>query len=493
MSEGIVGLDIGTSSCKVVIFNSAGEELSRASSETYQNNSPQPGWVEQDPDVVWRAVVGVIKESVSRLPADCQVMAVCMAAQSGSVIPVDKNGDPVYPLITWLDGRSEEIVEDWKKSGIEDQVKSLSGWSLYSGLPLPTIAWLKKNLPDVFLSTRHFFSINDLIAFRLTGERITNPSNAGGMQLVDIRTGAWSEDLCDLAGITSAQLSSIQPSAARIGEIPDDICREVGLRSGAVLYNGGHDQGCTALGLGITDPGKLLLAGGTAWVFTSVSTDPGQTGIPESLDLNFHVVPERWTISQSLGGLGASLEWWLKQAWTGSRTERFSSLDQLLLEKKLNPDLFFIPLTGGHDDPSTTRSGGFIGLGLHHGREDLARAIMEGAGYELLWAVEPLRNKGLDITELWLVGGASASPVWSQILADITECSIQIPAYDQWPAAGAAMLAGKSLGVIDEQGQGWKNLRDDSLIIPADQARSGEYQRSFEAYRKIVNHVRVEI
>ncbi len=245
--------------------------------------------------------------------------------------------------------------------------------------------------------------------------------------------------------------------------------------------------------MGITDPGKLLLAGGTAWVFTSVIKDPGQSGIPDSLDLNFHVVAERWTISQSLGGLGASLEWWIEQAWRGSRTERFSSLDNLLVEKKLNPDLFFIPVTGGHDDPATTRSGGFIGLGLHHGREDLARAIMEGAGYELLWALEPLRDKGLEINELWLVGGASASPVWSQILADITGCSIQIPAYDQWPAAGAAMLAGKTLGVIDGQSQGWNTLREDSLVIQADLARSGEYQRLFEDYRKKVNYLRAEM
>jgi xylulokinase len=490
MKEAILGVDVGTSSCKAVVFDSLGLEISRATSATYQNNSPQPGWVEQDPEEVWNAVLQVMAETVKLVKDDYQIGSVCLAAQSGSLIPADHDGNPVYPLLTWLDGRSEVIVQDWKASGLEKRVKSLSGWSLYPGLPLPTIAWIKANLPEIFADSRHYFSVNDLFAFRLTGERISNPSNAGGMQLLDITSGTWQPELCQLAGITPDQLSKIQPSSTIIGEIENSICRQVGLPAGTPLINGGHDQGCTALGLGITEPGKLLLACGTAWVFTAISADPSQSILASNLDLNYHVVPDRWTISQSLGGLGASLEWFLEQAWEGSRSERYASLDQLLKTTEPNQELFFIPLTGGHDDPATTRSGGFAGLQLHHSRVDMARAVMESAGYELLWALESLQGSEQEIEELFLVGGAASSPVWPQILADILGLPIHIPGYDNWPAVGAAVLAGLSTGIFENPQQAAKIFHKDSKMLKPGNQRSAAYRNSFKKYRQITEQIR---
>ena len=183
-------------------------------------------------------------------------------------------------------GGQRILVARWKDAGIQEKVKPLSGWSLYPGLCLPTIAWLRENDPETFAAARHYFSVNDFIAYRLTGEMVSNPSNGGGMQLVDIQTADWNAELCDLAGITPKQLSHIQPAGSIIGEIKSEICRETGLTRGAILVNGGHDQVITALGLGIIDPGKLLLACGTAWVFTGVTDTPDMTRIPPSLDLN---------------------------------------------------------------------------------------------------------------------------------------------------------------------------------------------------------------
>ena len=142
------------------------------------------------------------------------------------------------------------------------------------GLCLPTIAWLRQYNPDVFQQATHYFSVNDFIAHRLTGKFVSNPSNAGGMQLIDLQSGEWSEELCELAGINSGMLSAVQPSGSIIGEISPTICNLTGLNPGVVLVNGGHDQVCTALGLGINHPGKFLLACGTAWVFTGILTSP---------------------------------------------------------------------------------------------------------------------------------------------------------------------------------------------------------------------------
>ncbi len=155
MIKGILGIDVGTTSTKMVLFDLEGRELGRASSSPYSNHTPFPGWVEQDPEELWQAVLTVIKTLISSLSQPVHIRALSMAAQSGSLIPADAEGNPVYPMITWLDGRAEEIVQVWKKEGQQEWVKPLSGWSLYPSLCLPTIHWLKKNIPEVFASTEN--------------------------------------------------------------------------------------------------------------------------------------------------------------------------------------------------------------------------------------------------------------------------------------------------------------------------------------------------
>lgn len=209
MKIALLGVDIGTTSTKAVLFAGNGTELARAASKPYRNHTPHPGWVEQDPEEVWQAVLSTLRGVMSQAGSGFQVIGICMAAQSGSLLPADEHGEPVYPLITWMDGRTDGMVARWKEAGIQEKVKPLCGWSLYPGLCLPTIAWLRENDPQTFAAARHYFSVNDFIAHRLTGEMVSNPSNGGGMQLVDIHTADWNADLCELAGITPEQLSRI--------------------------------------------------------------------------------------------------------------------------------------------------------------------------------------------------------------------------------------------------------------------------------------------
>ncbi len=493
MIDTLLGLDIGTTSTKAVLFDLEGAELARDISSPYPIHTPQPGWIEQDPEQVWQAVLTTIRGVLAKTTSRVNVVALCMAAQSGSLIPVDAKGEPVYALITWMDGRTNELVQQWLKDSLQDQVKSISGWSLYPGLCLPTIAWLREHNPQVFANTKNYFSVNDFIAYRLSGIKCTNPSNGGGMQLVDIHSGEWSLSLCALAGITTSQLSPIGPSGAIIGKIKPEICRLTGLSLTTALVNGGHDQGCTALGLGVNSPGKLLLACGTAWVITGVTRSPDMRFVPSLLDLNYHPLPEHWTISQSLGGLGASLEWWGNQAWQGtgkatSRREIFTALNEELFETKPGAqELYFLPLTGGHSGPATTQRGGFVGLQLSHTRADMARAILESAAFELLWALETIESAGLPVDKFWMVGGAANSPHWPTILADITGIPICLPQYDNWPALGAAILAGIGGNVFDTIDQGLARFQKPSRDLIANEELRAVYAQAFITYKNQVH------
>jgi sugar (pentulose or hexulose) kinase len=212
-----------------------------------------------------------------------------------------------------MDQRSRDLLVRWRAEGVADRVREISGWSAEPRLPLSTISWLCRSRPGVFAATERFLSVNDFLAQRLTGRSATNPSMAGEMLLTDIVTGQWSQELCDLVGIGPRHLSPILPSDVPLGTILPEVADLLGLDPQTSVINGGQDHACEALALWVTSKGAGLLACGTAWVINGLTESPSVGAIPSSMDLNHHVLPGRWVVSQFLGGLGACLEWWLGQ------------------------------------------------------------------------------------------------------------------------------------------------------------------------------------
>ena len=196
--------------------------------------------------------------------------------------------------------------------------------------------------------------------------------------------------------------------------------------------------------MGITNPGKMMLSTGTAWTVTAAVEAPSIDAMPEGLNLNYHVAAQRWTITQLLGGFGATVDWWLNQAWQspdpGSRSEKkqlYALLDRALLDSTPGShDLLFLPLGELAHNPGDLAGGGFIGMNLAHTRTDMSRAILEGCAFEVRWFLDDLRTAGMAVEELWISGGATGSPVWPQILADVTGLPIVLANYPNWAAAG---------------------------------------------------------
>lgn len=488
--DALLGIDVGTTTTKAALFDLNGIEIARFAAPPYHNYTPKPGWVEQDSEEIWQAWLTAVRHIIAQVGDKATIRAICMAVQSGSLLPANAAGEPVYPLITWMDGRSAELVQQWQAAGLQEQIRPHNGWSLYPAFCLPAIAWLRQHDPATFAAARRFLSLNDFLALRLTGQLVTNPSNGGGMQLVDIQSGQWSEAICQLLGITPAQLSPIQPSGSIIGPLLPDVCQATGLTEGTLLVNGGHDQGCTALGLGIQAPGKMLLACGTAWVFTAVRDLLAMGEVPGAMDWNFQVGNGRYTISQSLGGLGAVMEWWLNQAYRGlgaenGRQQMYATLNQELADTTPDPQLYFLPITGGHQDKGDQQRGHLHGLQLGHSRAHIARAIMESAAFELRWLLEPLQQAGMPTTQLWMVGGAAQSPHWPQILADVLGIPIHLPQYDNWPALGAAIVAGVGLGAFPNVADGLTRFQKPAQTIVPNGDRQMQYNEMFGRYKSV--------
>jgi xylulokinase len=486
MKDTILGIDVGTSSTKAILFDLSGNEVTSAG-QSYPLLTPQAGWVEQDSEEVWQALIHVLQDIVQQ-SSGYRILSLAIAAQAGSIVPVDLEGNQVYHMITWIYTRSQDLSRQWRADGTAATIRRLSGWQPFAGLPLPSISWLRQERPDVHMKAKRFLGPADFLIRRLTGCFATDLSAASEMLLVDIKTGLWSEELCEIGGVNPAMQSEIGWAGRKVGEISPEAARLTGLTEGTPVIAGGNDQPCAGLGMGMTAPGKVMLSTGTAWVIMSgVDTDT-TAAVPEWVNLYFHAVPEQRLGGQLVGGFGATVDWWLRQTF-GEETDHKSLYEQLNEAVRSSPagsqGLLFLSLSGPSQIMNAAPGGGFVGMELVHTRADMCRSILEGCAFEVRWALDELRSAGIPVKELWLAGGANRSPVWPQILADVCGLPLQVAGYADWAALGGAILAGWGIGAYPSLQEGITHLQPHLERLKPDPDLTDIYAQRLHAYQHI--------
>ena len=391
-----------------------------------------------------------------------------------------------------MDERGDEEARRALKARGEQWVYRLTGWPLFNGLPLQHIAWFRNHEPDGFGRTQRFLFVNDFIGERLTGIGSMNPADATITQLINVATCDWDERLLDIAGIRRDQVSPMYPSGHVVGPLSAWASEETGISRGALVVNGAHDQYCAAVALGATQPGLVMLSCGTAWVVLAVP-ESLEVGLQTGLAVSCHAVPDRWGAIRSLGGIGTSMEWFVDHIWGGAHSDE----DRVELYRSINESaaasppgssgVLFVPLAGGHATMLGGRGGGFYGLSLSSSRGDMARAVMEGVAFELRWVLEEIREAGLTIDQMRMVGGAAKSPLWPAIVADVTGTPVVLPAVREAASRGAAILAGVGAGVFPDAEAGSEAWRSAETTIAPDSDAQGAHDGFFSHYRSVWN------
>jgi xylulokinase len=357
------------------------------------------------------------------------------------------------------------------------------------------IAWFRDNRPEAFAATERFLFVNDFVVQRLTGRLCMNPSDAGITQLLSLDTGDWDEHLLAFAGARRDQMSPVQPSGTPVGGLTAEASQATGLARDVLVVNGAHDQYCAAVGAGVTRPGQVLLSCGTAWVVLAVPEDK-ESALDSGMSVSFHAVEDRWGALRSMGGVGTSLEWLLDNMWGGKemaegRDGLYEAVNRSVGQSAPGADgLSFVPLTGGHGRTFARTGGGFLGLSLAHNRADMARAVMEGIAYELRWVIQEMRAAGLGVAELTMVGGAAESPVWPQIVADVTGVPVALPSSRQAAGRGAAILAGVGAGWFSDAEAGFAALGGQEARLAPDPDLRSTYEAGFCAYQDRYDTIR---
>lgn len=497
MEQYLLGIDIGTSACKIAVFNREGKVIATANGD-YPVYYPHPGWAEQNPDEWWTAVCGAIKGILQKgnvLPE--QIAGVGIDGQSWSAIPMDKDGNVLTNTPIWMDTRAADICEELNEKIGADKIFQLSGNSLQPSYSTAKIIWYQRNLPDVYERTHKVLQSNSYIAYRLTGEFTQELSQGYGLHCFDMRTGTWNEEMGKKLGIPRELLPDIYPCHEVVGTVTAKASRECGLAVGTPVVAGGLDAACGTLGAGVIHPGETQEQGGQAGGM-SICTDTYKAD--PRLILSYHVIPGHWLLQGGTTGGGGVMRWMEKQFGDYEREEgKRQGKNSLVLfnemAEKVAPGsdgLVFLPYMSGERSPiwDPNAKGVFYGLDFSKTKAHFIRSAMEGVAYSLKHNLDVAKEAGAEVSVLRSMGGSANSLLWTQIKSDITGKPIIVPSSDTATTLGAVILAGVGVGM-------YKNF-EEAAALTVENKRSHEpnlqntqtYEKNYQVYLELYNNLK---
>jgi xylulokinase len=429
----LLGIDVGQTGCKVVIFNNRGGVLSSEYKE-HPLICPKDGWVEIEPNLIWNNIKNLIKTANQKVKND-KVKAFSISCQGETFTPVGKNNDDLYNSIVSLDNRGKDYCKFWEYELGKEKIFQITGMPLHPMYSINKILWVKDNLKDVFKKTKKFLCFEDYLFMKFGLIPTIDYSMAARTMAFDISNKNWSGEILESAKIDIELLPEVKHSGAIVGEISSKIADELGLEKNVVGVTGGHDQACGAFGSGIIEGKIAVNAIGTSDVLIPVLE---KICLSENMLKNNYccypyVLKDKFiTLSLNLTG-GLLLKWYRdtfcyeeKQTAKSTGKDVYRIIDETTHDKPVN--IFILPHFVGSGTPylDSNSRGLIIGLNLETDKSRLSKAIMESNAYENRLNIEKLESIGIEITKLVAIGGGAKSSKWLQIKSDVTGKKMQV-------------------------------------------------------------------
>jgi xylulokinase len=454
----LIGLDIGTTGCKAIVFSSEGKILGQGARE-YSILTPHPNWAEQDAEQVWRLAWDALREAVATA-GDDPPQALALSCQGEAVIPVDEKGAALRPAILGMDTRTD-AENDWlaERFGAEN-LFNRTGMPMHTINTLPKLLWLQRNEPEIWKTAQQFLLYEDFFLRRMGGKAAISHCLASRTQMYDLATGDWADDILTECDIDPERLAPLAPDGGGVvGTLRQDLAEELELSGEVLLVSGGHDQACAATGSGVVEAGLAMVSTGTAEVVEVAMDTPAlDEALREgNISVYRHVVPGLY-LAMTLNHSGGLLLRWYRDTvcqWEReqAQTSGQDAYDLILGDAPAGPTgLMVLPHFSGSGTPwlDTSSKGAILGLTFATTRPILARAVLEGLTFELRINLDLLREAGVMINELHAVGGGARSPLWLQLKADICQVPLRVPQVTEAACLGAALLAGTAFGVYPD-------------------------------------------
>ncbi|SED79921.1 xylulokinase [Ruania alba] len=449
----LIAHDLGTTGNKASLHADDGRMLSSVT-VGYPAHFGEGGLAEQDPRDWERAVVEATRSLLTSTgTAPDAISGLVVSGQMMGAVLLDEQYEPVRPAIIWADTRAGAQTDQLIERIGAQEAYALLGHRLNPTYSVAKVMWVRDNEPDVFARVRHFCVAKDFVVHRLTGRLATDPSDASATNAYDQRAGTWSAAVLEAAGLDAALFPEIVSSTEVVGTLTASAATATGLPAGTRVVMGGGDGPIAAVGAAVCGPddGAYVCLGTSSWISFAADTpvlDPSMRTF--TFD---HVVPGRYVPTATMQSAGASVQW-INEVLSPTPSGR-TLTDLVAAADTSHPtgDLYFLPYLLGERSPrwDPDARGAFIGLGRHHGREHLVRAVLEGVAFNLAVCLEAFRTAGATIESIDAVGGGAASDTWLQILADVWGVPVRRhTVVEEANSLGAAVVGAVGLGLADD-------------------------------------------
>ena len=489
----VVGIDVGTTAVKAMLVGSDGSVLAESEQE-HPVSIPRPGWAEQHPEEWWRSTCLAVRQllqSADRQNSRYEIAGIGLGGQMHSSVFLDASGEVIRPSILWNDARTSTQCRDiLDRVGMEGLRATVSNLPL-EGFTAPKLLWLRENEPDNYARLQTLLLPKDYVRFRMCGDFATEPSDASGTLLFDVRKRTWSEPILEALSVDGRILPSVVESAEISGVVSADAATELGIPRGTPVVGGGADNPAGAVGSGTVDPSIMQVSIGTSGTVVLPIREPQP---PANMNLHTfcHCAPGLWYLMGVVLSAGSCLKWLRDTMAPGQ------SYDALTEEAERVPvgsqGVLFLPYLSGERTPhgDANARGVFMGLSFAHNRGHLTRAVIEGVCFALRDSLELMREQGASPSEVRAIGGGARGGMWLQVLADV----FGLPIYTVQPsggaAYGAALLAAVGCGMFASAGEAVQAHVSAEIAAEPNTENSAEYDDLYAAFRRIYPALKTE-
>ncbi len=494
MSQYLLGIDLGTSGTKTVLFHQDGSVVASATVE-YPLSQPENGWAEQAPEDWWNAAVQTISAVLKKSSVNPDDIAgLGISGQMHGLVMLNEACEVLRPCIIWADQRTGVECEEITEIIGAKRLIEITANPALTGFTAGKIRWVQKHEPDIYAKCRHILLPKDYLRYKLTGDFATEVSDASGMQLLDVPNRCWSGEVLEKLGIDPSYLGKVYESIEVTGHISAEAAGLTGLSEKTLVVGGAGDNAAAAVGTGVVADGRAFTTIGTSGVVFA-HTDTLAIDPKGRVHTFCCAVPGAWHVMGVVQAAGLSLKWF-RDTFCQAEIETaeqmgvdpYQLMDAEAAKSPIGANrLLYLPYLMGertpHLDPDCR--GVFFGLSAMHQKRDLMRAVFEGVAFALNDSLNVLDEMGVKPAQMLATGGGGRSAFWRQMLADVFGCKVITTNSKEGPALGVAILAGVGTGLYASV----KEACDSMIKTGGEQLPAAEnqpaYAKLYEQYQAL--------
>jgi xylulokinase len=495
----LMGIDLGSTSLKAVVYDLAGNMVASGSrpTERFNPNPDHPEWTVWDPDQIWGGTAAAMKEAVSKVGDPKNIKGVAVTGMGMDGVPMDEQGNWLYPFISWHDPRTAPQMQWWEENIGAEKSFSVGGNTLWRFNTALRLLWMAEHEPEILARTHKWVLIEDFLNYKLCGRQATDYTMASCTLLFDQRKLDWSDEIISLAGIDGSLMCDAFPSGTPLGEVTAGAAEATGLAVGTPVILGGHDYLCGALPVGAFKPGVVLDVTGTWEIVLTAIPEPVLTPEAQRIGVTVEAHVARDVFAVWGGAVAADmLEWYRREYGFEARwkaeNEGGVDWDYLMAEAAAAAPgargTMFLPHMSAAGCPVVdARSlGAFVGLSNFATRGDMLRAIIEGLDYQFLDIVNAMEaGLGAAPNHLVAVGGAVRNEFWMQNKADVVGLPIEVPDVEEATPLGAAILAGIGVGLYKDEQDAFEHVYKPGKVFEPNPKLVTQYAGWFAIYKQL--------